>query len=351
YERLSYESLHNQQCMKDIVLGRRIGFYRLKEQIGSGNFSQVRLGTHLLTHNKVAVKILDKIRMEHKVRRLLSREISTMESLHHPNIIRFYEMIETLSKIFIIMEYASEGELYTRVSSDGKLPEDEAKMIFAQIISAVQHMHNKSIIHRDLKAENVFFANRVTVKVGDFGFSNYCEPKQLLSTFCGSPPYAAPELFNESSYYGMYVDIWALGVLLYFVVVGHLPFRADTIGILKKCINDCDMEIPEHVSGACQFLIRSILRLEPTDRLTLDEITRTEWMNGCHYPKALSSPSNLETIPKLEEHPSEEHLETRRRLYELGISEEHITYALNKQCRSSVAGTYQIVLHQIQKDK
>jgi len=125
----------------------------------------------------------------------------------------------------------------------------------------IYFQHNKGIIHRDIKSENVFFAKERLIKLGDFGFSTYSEKNQTLTTFCGSPPYAAPELFRDENYIGIYVDFWAMGILLYFMVTGLMPFRAENVGKLKKSILDGHYSIPPHVSEECQQLIRKDLLL------------------------------------------------------------------------------------------
>lgn len=207
--------------------------------------------------------------------------------------------------------------------------------------------HEKQIVHRDLKAENIYFTSRQQVKLGDFGFSTTCLAEQTLSTFCGSPPYAAPELFCDDSYYGPNVDVWALGILLYFMVVGVLPFRADTIGKLKRCILDGFYTTPEHLSDDCRLLIRGILRPAPSDRYSIREIRDSDWLSEVEFPLPLQ-PFML-GVDDSDRTPTDAEVETRRQLEELGMSEQHIEAARSQQSRSSVAGTYHILLHSIQK--
>ncbi|VDO73180.1 unnamed protein product [Haemonchus placei] len=235
YDRTLHMLAVDPMYQKEVALGKRIGFYRLGKELGAGNFSKVKLGIHVLTKEKVAVKIMDRTKMDTKAQRLLEREIKAMERMHHPNIIRLFECVETLTRTHLVLEYAGGGELYAYVHERGKLSEHEAKPLFAQIVAAVSHMHKNNLVHRDIKAENIMFSAPGVVKLVDFGFSCMLpSAAEQLKTFCGSPPYAAPELFRDESYNGPKVDIWALGVLLHFMLIGVTPFRGETVPELKS---------------------------------------------------------------------------------------------------------------------
>lgn len=221
--------------------------------------------------------------------------------------------------------------------------------------------HEKGIIHRDLKAENVLFANVRAIKVADLGFSTPVDgsdghsaefgPAAALTTFCGSPPYAAPELFCEDDYYGVFVDIWALGILLYFMVVGVLPFRADTVGKLKKCIVDGVYTIPAFVSDSFRSLVRDILHRVPTRRLTIDEMRSSAWLDGQDFPDAME-PFNSPTLGScVSMEAAEDQRATLDELASLGISEDELADSENRKVRSNIVGTYRIVLHRVQKQR
>uniref|UniRef100_A0A6A7FXG3 non-specific serine/threonine protein kinase n=2 Tax=Hirondellea gigas TaxID=1518452 RepID=A0A6A7FXG3_9CRUS len=269
YERCIYNQTHDPRWQKEALLGRRIGLYRFRGELGQGNFSTVRLAFHQLTRDKVAIKVLDKAKLDPRTQRMLAREISNMDAAAHPNIIRLFEVVESLSKIFLVLEYAGGGELFNLISTEGKLKEGDAVCVFAQLLSAVSYLHALSIVHRDIKAENVFISRKLRVKLGDLGFSTrVSELDQALTTFCGSPPYAAPELYKDASYAGPGVDVWALGVLMFFILTAEMPFRANTVSALKRHILAGVIMFPSHMTATAQDLLKKILVQEPHLRLT-----------------------------------------------------------------------------------
>ncbi len=180
----------------------RVGLYDLEKVLGKGNFALVRLGVHKLTRTKVAVKIVDKSDLDEENQRKIFREIEIMRRLSHPSVIRLYQVMETEAMIYIVTEYAANGEIFDHMVKNGRMAEPEACRVFAQILAAVRYCHSRGVVHRDLKAENLLLDSENNIKLADFGFSNYFVRGGLLSTWCGSPPYAAPELFEGKQYVG-----------------------------------------------------------------------------------------------------------------------------------------------------
>eukprot|EP00066_Takifugu_rubripes_P020872 XP_011610138.1 PREDICTED: MAP/microtubule affinity-regulating kinase 3-like isoform X1 [Takifugu rubripes] len=256
-----------------------VGNYRLLKTIGKGNFAKVKLARHVLTGREVAVKIIDKTQLNPTSLQKLFREVRIMKILNHPNIVKLFEVIETEKTLYLVMEYASGGEVFDYLVAHGRMKEKEARAKFRQILSAVQYCHQKHIVHRDLKAENLLLDADMNIKIADFGFSNEFSVGGKLDTFCGSPPYAAPELFQGKKYDGPEVDVWSLGVILYTLVSGSLPFDGQNLKELRERVLRGKYRIPFYMSTDCENLLKRFLVLNPGKRGTLEQIMKDRWIN------------------------------------------------------------------------
>ncbi|CAH1262842.1 MARK3 [Branchiostoma lanceolatum] len=256
-----------------------IGKYRLLKTIGKGNFAKVKLARHVPTGKEVAIKIIDKTQLNPSSLQKLFREVRIMKMLNHPNIVKLFEVIETEKTLYLVMEYASGGEVFDYLVAHGRMKEKEARAKFRQIVSAVQYCHQKRVVHRDLKAENLLLDSDMNIKIADFGFSNEFTPGNKLDTFCGSPPYAAPELFQGKKYDGPEVDVWSLGVILYTLVSGSLPFDGQNLKELRERVLRGKYRIPFYMSTDCENLLKRFLVLNPMKRGSLEAIMRDRWMN------------------------------------------------------------------------
>uniref|UniRef100_A0A8D8CW71 non-specific serine/threonine protein kinase n=1 Tax=Culex pipiens TaxID=7175 RepID=A0A8D8CW71_CULPI len=281
----------------------RVGYYELDKTIGKGNFAVVKLASNVITNSKVAIKIIDKTCLDEENLAKTFREISILKLLHHPHITRLYEVMESRNKIYLVTEHAARGEIFDHLVANGRMKEEEAARIFSQIISAVDYCHCKGIVHRDLKAENVLLDNEMNVKLADFGFSNTFSEGTPLRTWCGSPPYAAPEVFQGVEYDGPKSDIWSLGVVLYVLVCGALPFDGATLHDLRSVVVAGKFRIPFFMSQECEHLIRHMLVVEPEKRYALKQIANHKWLEMYNaIPMLDSGPfiptesANLDTI-------------------------------------------------------
>ena len=255
----------------------RVGLYDLDNVLGKGNFAIVRLGVHKLTKTKVAVKIVDKGDLDAENLKKISREIEIMRKLSHRHIIQLYQVMETESMIYIVTEYAANGEIFDHLVRNGRMSEGRACRVFTQILSAVKYCHTQGVVHRDLKAENLLLDSDNNIKLADFGFSNFFSRDRLLSTWCGSPPYAAPELFEGKQYVGPKADIWSLGVVLYVLVSGSLPFDGATLQELRSRVVGCQYRVPFFLSEQCEHLLKGLLVIDPERRLSLEQIASHQW--------------------------------------------------------------------------
>ncbi|XP_047541114.1 serine/threonine-protein kinase MARK2-like isoform X1 [Vanessa atalanta] len=312
-----------------------IGKYKLLKTIGKGNFAKVKLAKHVPTGKEVAIKIIDKTQLNPGSLQKLFREVRIMKMLDHPNIVKLFQVIETEKTLYLVMEYASGGEVFDYLVLHGRMKEKEARAKFRQIVSAVQYCHQKRIIHRDLKAENLLLDGEMNIKIADFGFSNEFTPGAKLDTFCGSPPYAAPELFQGKKYDGPEVDVWSLGVILYTLVSGSLPFDGSTLRELRERVLRGKYRIPFYMSTDCEHLLKKFLVLNPAKRASLESIMRDKWMNMGYEDDELRP--YVEPQQDFKDHKRIAQVEA---LVCLGYNRQEIEYSLAEAKYDDVFATY-----------
>uniref|UniRef100_A0A8C7TIZ4 non-specific serine/threonine protein kinase n=1 Tax=Oncorhynchus mykiss TaxID=8022 RepID=A0A8C7TIZ4_ONCMY len=290
-----------------------IGNYRLLKTIGKGNFAKVKLARHILTGKEV---------------RLDWAGVYVCLCVT----VQLFEVIETENTLYLIMEYASGGEVFDYLVSHGRMKEKEARAKFRQIVSAVHYCHLKNIVHRDLKAENLLLDADSNIKIADFGFSNEFTMGNKLDTFCGSPPYAAPELFQGKKYDGPEVDIWSLGVILYTLVSGSLPFDGQNLKELRERVLRGKYRVPFYMSTDCEGILRRFLVLNPTKRCTLEQIMNDKWINSGYDGEELKA-----HIEPLEDHNDGSRIEV---MVGMGYTRDDIKDALTTRKYNEVTATY-----------
>uniref|UniRef100_A0A0N4Z5Z6 Serine/threonine-protein kinase par-1 n=1 Tax=Parastrongyloides trichosuri TaxID=131310 RepID=A0A0N4Z5Z6_PARTI len=309
-----------------------IGKYKLLKTIGKGNFAKVKLAKHMPTDQEVAIKIIDKSSMNSTSIQKLYREVKIMKQLDHPNIVKLYQVMETETTLYLVMEFASGGEVFDYLVAHGRMKEKEARAKFRQIVSAVQYLHSKNIIHRDLKAENLLLDADMNIKIADFGFSNTFAFGSKLDTFCGSPPYAAPELFQGKKYDGPEVDVWSLGVILYTLVSGSLPFDGQNLKELRERVLRGKYRIPFYMSTDCENLLKKFLVLNPVRRSTLEVIMQDKWMNTGYEDNELT--------PYIEPPKDQKDEERINMLIKAGCNPESIHKSIDNELFDDLHATY-----------
>ncbi|XP_031752275.1 probable serine/threonine-protein kinase SIK1B [Xenopus tropicalis] len=319
----------------------RVGFYDIKETLGKGNFAVVKLAQHRVTNTQVAIKIIDKTRLDPGNLEKIYREIEIMKKLKHPHIIRLYQVMETKDMIYIVTEYAKNGELFDYLTARGRLTEQEARHKFLQILSAVEFCHAHCVVHRDLKAENLLLTDNMDLKLADFGFGNFYKEGQALNTWCGSPPYAAPEVFQGQEYEGPPLDVWSLGVVLYVLLCGTFPFDAPNLPTLRQRVLEGRFRIPYFMSQDCESLIRRMLVVDPAKRLTIGQIKQHRWVQTGDYlppiPDALSpAPPCLQVLSLMQS---------------LGIDRERTLQALRNDSYNHYAAIYFLLVERLQEPR
>jgi 5'-AMP-activated protein kinase, catalytic alpha subunit len=261
--------------------------YILKNTIGSGSFSKVKLAVHCQTGEKIAIKMIDQAALvgSSRLRKTVTREIELLRSVKHKYVVKFIDVIETATHLCILMEWVPGGELFHYVAERTRLEEAEAKKFMWQLIQVIHFLHLNGIVHRDLKLENILVDTRGAaphIRLVDFGLARRFLDSNLLTTRCGSEEYAAPEIIRGNPYDGRQSDIWSFGIIMYATLFGSLPFNPEPNRpkALYDKICNCLYRIPEGiVSVEAQSLIRSILKANPHERATITDIIRHPWFN------------------------------------------------------------------------
>ncbi|XP_073139399.1 SNF1-related protein kinase catalytic subunit alpha KIN10-like isoform X2 [Henckelia pumila] len=313
--------------------------YKLGKTLGIGSFGKVKIAEHTLTRHRVAVKILNRKKiknmdMEEKVR----REIKILRLFMHPHIIRLYEVVETHSDIYVVMEYVKSGELFDYIVEKGRLNEEEARTFFQQIISGVEYCHRNMVVHRDLKPENLLLDSKRNVKIADFGLSNIMRDGHFLKTSCGSPNYAAPEVISGKLYAGPEVDVWSCGVILYALLCGTLPFDDENIPNLFKKIKGGIYTLPSHLSAGARDLIPRMLIVDPMKRMTIPDIRAHPWFQA-HLPRylAVPPPDTAQQAKKIDE-------EILQEVTKMGFDRNALVDSLRNRVQNEGTVTYYLLL-------
>ncbi|KAJ0249833.1 SNF1-related protein kinase catalytic subunit alpha KIN10 [Hirschfeldia incana] len=313
--------------------------YKLGRVLGIGAFGKVKIAEHTLTGHNVAIKIISRLKIknmgtEEKVR----REIEILKLFMHPHIIRLYEVIETTTDIYLVMEYVNSGELFDYIVEKGRLQEDEARKFFQQIISGVEYCHRNMVVHRDLKPENLLLESKCNVKIADFGLSNIMRDGHFLKTSCGSPNYAAPEVISSKLYAGPEVDVWSCGVILYALLCGTLPFDDENIPNLYRKIKGGIYTLPSHLSAGARDLIPKMLVIDPMKRLTIPEIRQHRWFQP-HLPSylAVPPPDTVHQAKKIDE-------EILQEVINMGFDRNLLIESLHNRTQNDGTVTYYLIL-------
>ena len=325
-------------------------FYRYGKMLGKGAFGKVSLAIHRLTGLNVAIKSIEKAYMkDERARKKIFQEVFTMRRVHHPNVTRLYEVFESSRHFNMVLEYSGGGDLLQFVKTRSKLTESESAQILNQLLSGLQACHDKNIIHRDVKLDNVLIdASYASVKLCDFGVSRMVTPGQRIAEQCGTPAYIAPEIIADRGYEGFPVDVWSLGVLLYAMLTGTVPFRAKTMSELHKLILKGRFDIPDCVSDSAAELLRGMMTLVPSHRLSLAEVAAHPWTQSCHSEQSVFD----STVPRFlgggGETPEKVASDViLRRMEGLGFPKQSVVSSLRNREINHATATYELLEGQL----
>ena len=274
-----------------------LGDYKLLSTIGKGASSKVKLAQSLETGKLFAIKIINKSNLgkDPNLSKQIKREIEIMNELDHPSIIKLHKIMESARRIYLVLDYAAGGELFEKLEKCGKFDEETCRSYFHQLIDAISYMHSRNAIHRDLKLENLLLDDEGNLKLADFGLSIIAKNlDDMLQTRCGTPYYAAPEIFFSTGYVGTSADIWSCGVILYTLFTGEFPFEGGSLEELANNIMKARVYYPPIISSQAVDLLKKIFIPDPTARITLKEIKNHPWFMKDYASNSENGSENLE---------------------------------------------------------
>lgn len=254
---------------------RMIGPYKLAKNLGSGSSCKVKLGLGF-NGEKVAIKIITRTE---KNKKRIYREIIFSTLLNHPNLVKLKAFYYNELHFFLVFEYIEGKLLLDIITEEGAMDEIKARRYFRQLVSAMNYLHRNFVVHRDLKIENIFVDRNGNIRIIDFGLSNFYDTQYFLNTFCGSLYFAAPELLNGKEYIGPEIDIWSLGVVLYVMLCGTVPFEDSNIHDLHQKIKNANFSINKYLSSDAQNLLKKMINPDPLSGISTNEIIEDKWTN------------------------------------------------------------------------
>lgn len=271
--------------------------YILGRTLGTGAYAKVKKAIDLNNHGRrVAIKIVNKKKAPRDVvHKFLPREVKTLRMIMHENVIKCYDVIDTDDALYIVMEIADGGDVLDYINKRTRLTESVARLLFHDLLSGVEHCHTMSIVHRDLKCENLLLSSQMILKISDFGFARELDGKNL-ETYCGSYAYAAPEVILGQPYVGEPADIWSMGVILYAMVVGRLPFKDNDVKTLLSEISH-HITLPSYLTDDIKDLIVRMLTYNPHERATIAQIKCHTWMTNIAESIRIRSKIFTDKIP------------------------------------------------------
>ncbi|KAI9074778.1 hypothetical protein K1719_043255 [Acacia pycnantha] len=304
--------------MSQPKIKRRVGKYEVGRTIGEGTFAKVRFARNSETGDPVALKILDKEKvLKHKMAEQIRREVATMKLIKHPHVVQLYEVMGSKTKIYIVLEFVTGGELFDKIVNHGRMKESEARRYFQQLINAVDYCHSRGVFHRDLKPENLLLDASGNLKVSDFGLSALSQQVKddgLLHTTCGTPNYVAPEVLTDRGYDGATADLWSCGVILFVLLAGYLPFDEPNLVNLYKKISAAEFTCPPWLSFSARKLITRILDPNPETRITISEILEDEWFKKDYKPPVFDEKgeANIDDVEAVFKDSEEHHVTEKK---------------------------------------